>query len=82
MENIARTAYRANAIITLLLANMRNDAINETTFERYSMQRCIEEALEDFPFRADEKAKVHIDKTIDFDFNWLDTGWREVAMSI
>ena len=61
------------ALIALLLANMRNDAIDEATFERYSMQSCIEKALEDFPFRADGKTKIYIDKTIDFYFNGLDT---------
>ena len=72
VENIGRAVRRAQTMITLLLANVRSDAIDEKTFHIYSMQACVEKALSDYPFQKDEKARVYFNNANNFYFEGSD----------
>jgi signal transduction histidine kinase len=76
LESLQSTATRitdlvdqANNVIDLLLVNLHNDKLDRRSFTLCSMRACVEEALERYPFRRNERARV--EATLDTDFNFL-----------
>ncbi|MDH4274037.1 MAG: ATP-binding protein [Gammaproteobacteria bacterium] len=55
---IQNSAYRAQSVITLLLANVRDEIQSGEGFALHSMRTCIERALEDYPFQGNLRQKV------------------------
>lgn len=75
LESLQSTATRitdlvdqANNVIDLLLVNLHNDKLDQRSFTLCSMRACVEEALERYPFRRNERARVTATLDTDFDF--------------
>ncbi|MDN5871090.1 MAG: hybrid sensor histidine kinase/response regulator [Nitrococcus sp.] len=56
---IHRVVDRTNVMIDLLLMNCGGKRIDSRSFETCPMDECIESALQDFPFQADQRERVH-----------------------
>jgi len=59
---------QANAVIDLLLVNLRDRRLDPETFLRCSMAACIEEALHTYPFKRNEQGRVECALQQDFSF--------------
>ncbi len=57
---------QANHVIDLLLANLNNQQTDQSKFSSFSIAHCIEEAIEQYPFRRDEREKVRLELADDF----------------
>ncbi|OQA32794.1 MAG: CAI-1 autoinducer sensor kinase/phosphatase CqsS [Betaproteobacteria bacterium ADurb.Bin341] len=68
LERIESEANYSNAIIDILIASVRLDPKAEHLSEECSLNRCIEEALERYPFTPGEKNLVHWTKGQDLYF--------------
>lgn len=75
LESLQSTATRitdlvdqANNVIDLLLVNLHNDKLDQRSFTLCSMRACVEEALERYPFRRNERARVQVTPGTDFAF--------------
>ncbi len=75
LESLQSTATRitdlvdqANNVIDLLLVNLHNDKLDQRSFTLCSMRACVEEALERYPFRRNERARVQVAEGTDFHF--------------
>ncbi len=68
LDIIQRTVERAQLSISLLLANVQAEKIDDSRFQNHSMRECIETALAQYPFEQDEKALVSINPGPDFTF--------------
>lgn len=76
LDNLLPTLERMNAeirfsnmIIDMLLMNAGGNNINSENFEIHSMAKCIQDALNRYPFDSVElKAKLHWSPSNDFDF--------------
>lgn len=75
LESLQSTATRitdlvdqANNVIDLLLVNLHNDKLDQRSFTLCSMRACVEEALERYPFRRNERARVQVTPGTDFHF--------------
>lgn len=73
IENIGRSVSRAQTMVTLLLNNVRHDVIDTSTFQHYSVQACVDKALDDYPFLPHEAEKVNFNRENDFVFLGSDT---------
>lgn len=74
IASIRRVVDRANVMIDLLLANCGAKRIDPTSFEICQMGECIESALQDFPFQAGQRERVHWEAQPGFEFRgscWL-----------
>lgn len=61
------TIHQATTIIDLLLINLKSHT-NIADLEPISIESCINEALQEYPFMADESSLVNWDPTNDFHF--------------
>jgi len=68
LERIESEANYSNAIIDILIANVHLDPKAEHLSEDCSLNRCIEEVLERYPFTPGEKNLVHWTPEQDFHF--------------
>ncbi len=57
---------QANHVIDLLLANLNNQRTDKNNFSNFSMAETIEKALEQYPFRREEREKVLLNLADDF----------------
>ena len=58
----------ANTIINMLLMNAKQKIVQQDTLNLYSMNTCIHEVMENYPFESMEAALVHLDMSYDFEF--------------
>jgi len=75
LETLQRTPQRitsmvdqANAVIDLLLVNLRDQKLDPATFVPCSMSACIDEAMQSYPFKRNEQERVRCDTREDFSF--------------
>lgn len=68
-SKITKEVERSNVIIDMMLASAAMDNPNSISFARYSMQACIAEALDCYPFDAGEREKVYLSIGDGFDFH-------------
>lgn len=68
-SGIAQQVERCNTVIDMLLASIKADKIDVTTFSRYRMSEVIEEALQGFPFTDADRKRVQVDYSQDFVFH-------------
>ena len=59
---------RSNAVIDMMLASARMEHIDTSEFTWHSVQDCVTEALETYPFAAQDRDKVSTVTEGDFDF--------------
>ncbi len=70
LDKIIRETYYANTIIDMMLMQVNHASINPGTFRHYSINECVTEALDRYPFIADTRDKLIIyNETHDFIFN-------------
>lgn len=60
---------QANHVIDLLLVNLNDQRMDSAHVTKCSVRECVEEAIEQYPFRRFEREKVHI--KIDEEFQFL-----------
>ena len=65
-ERIRLMIDQANTVIDMLLMNLRNSALDR--LERCDAARCVEQAIERYPFKSGERAKVHLQLDNNFQF--------------
>lgn len=59
---------QANNVIDLLLVNLRQQQLDSESFTSCSMNECLSEALQSYPFKRHEREKVEWVTTVDFEF--------------
>jgi signal transduction histidine kinase len=67
-EKIVQQVDRTNKMIDLILASARMEYIDTSEFKRYSMQECVQEAVETYPLLPSERKKLHVKVEQDFYF--------------
>jgi len=67
-RGIRRQVDRSNTVIDMMLASARMEQIDTSTFEWHSMQSCVTEALDTYPFAPRERERVTADMRADFSF--------------
>ncbi|OUL99879.1 histidine kinase [Variovorax sp. JS1663] len=72
LERIEAEANYSNAIINMLITNVRLSRPGHQDLSPCSMMNCIHIALERYPFSADEKSKVSFVTGADFTFNGVE----------
>ena len=72
-DNILTTVHQANVIIDMLLANLRQESINYSEFEKHSARKCVQQALSSYPFQQGERDIVKFDPDRDFIFYGSDS---------
>ncbi len=68
VDRIERQVVFANTVIDMLLTNVRQEKIDPATFQHHSMAGIVEQALDRYPFKADQKDKITLDLQRDFRF--------------
>lgn len=66
---ISQQVERCNTVIDVLLASIKADKIDATTFANYRMSEVIEEALQGFPFTEADRRRLEVDIRHDFVFH-------------
>jgi len=66
--SIAHQVERSNVVIDVILASARQKMIEPSTFTRCSMEACVKEAAERYPYRAGEWDKVVVVPGQGFEF--------------
>lgn len=59
---------QANSVIDLLLVNLRNRDLDRANFTRCTIAACVEEALLSYPFKRDQRQRLHYSAGNGFDF--------------
>jgi two-component system, CAI-1 autoinducer sensor kinase/phosphatase CqsS len=67
-KKIVQQVDSTNQMIDLILASARMEHIDKSDFSWLSASKCITQMLENYPFTAQEKRKVHFSCTQDFEF--------------
>lgn len=80
LDRIADQVRFANTMIDMLLVNVSERA--PAGGERHSLRAVLEQALDAYPFRPGERAKVVLDTAEDFDFLGSDVLVRHVAFNL
>ncbi|MGA9913389.1 MAG: ATP-binding protein [Paraburkholderia sp.] len=57
---IRREVTGTSAMVEMALASFTPDRLDRTRFSPHSMQHCVASALERYPFRGDERARVSV----------------------
>jgi len=66
---ITRQVDRSNTVIDMVLASSRVERIDTSEFVPCWMGRCVHEAVETYPFKGQDRERVHIRIESDFEFN-------------
>ncbi|MFA7243278.1 MAG: ATP-binding protein [Sulfuricellaceae bacterium] len=72
-ERIANEVDKSNAMIDMMLASTSMERPDSISFERYSIEACIVEALERYPFAEGDREKVDVAVADNFEFHGSDT---------
>lgn len=67
-EDIADEVTHAQTLIDVILASANQSLVERYAFSEVSIQACIEDVVQDFPFHDGEEQLVHIQKQPDFHF--------------
>lgn len=70
---ITEEVDRVNTTLDMMLASLRMDLIDSSTFSHHAMQTCVQGAIERYTFTPEERTKVSTDKLEDFPFFGSDT---------
>lgn len=70
-DRIKGMVDQANTVIDLLLVNLRNRKLERSSFTECSMAACIEEAVDTYPFKRNERQKLEYDIAEDFYFSGI-----------
>lgn len=70
---ITQEIDRTNTALDMLLASIKTERFDKSTFARHSIKGCIAESLDRYTFDAGERAHVHIANSEDFQFYGSDT---------
>jgi two-component system, CAI-1 autoinducer sensor kinase/phosphatase CqsS len=65
---IVQQVDRTNKMIDLILASARMEHIDTSEFDWYSMQACVQEAVDGYPLTAAERRKIHLIVERNFSF--------------
>jgi signal transduction histidine kinase len=65
---ITHEVDRANNALDMMLASLKMDKIDTTTFTFHSVQACVAESIERYTFEPGERAQVSIGELRDFQF--------------
>lgn len=68
LDNIIKTVHQTNTIIDIILANLRSDVSKTNNHEIYSAKKCINTALENYPFKKGERENIILKDDQDFNF--------------
>lgn len=68
LDSVTAEVNYSNTIINMLLVNAEQMNINPGEFKHCSISKCVEEALQRYPFQSDEKQLVHWDNKNNFHF--------------
>ena len=71
LNNIETEANHSLTIIDILLTNFREIESDPETFDNLSIRQCIEEALDRYPFQADQRNLITITGDGDFNFHGI-----------
>ena len=66
---ISQQVARCNTMIDLLLASIKADKMDVTTFADYRISEVVQEALEGFPFTESDRQRIRVDTGHDFAFH-------------
>lgn len=81
-DNIEKEVDASNNFINTLLLNIQNLAVDVKDMRALSMQKCIQEAMERYPFNVNEKEFVHVDAGHDFQFKGIDILMQHVLFNL
>lgn len=70
---ITRELDKSNAIIDMMLASTSMERPETIPFERHSVEKCIAEAMERYPFEKTIREKIKVSVDEDFEFYGSDT---------
>ncbi|MBV8633545.1 MAG: HAMP domain-containing histidine kinase, partial [Burkholderiaceae bacterium] len=70
---ITHEVDRANTALDMMLASLRMDLIDSSTFSFHSARECVEEAVARYTFTPEERGRVSVDDMTDFRFYGSDT---------
>jgi hypothetical protein len=65
---ITHEVDRANNALDMMLASLKMDKIDTSTFTFHSMEASVEEAINRYTFDPGERAKVTVGEMMDFEF--------------
>lgn len=65
---ITQEVDRTTVVIDMMLASIKLDQIDTTTFKFYSIAKLIEEAIDRYPFEQGERARVFMSSIEDYEF--------------
>ena len=68
-DNVQRETHFSNLFIDMLLQNVNQNAIKKQNFEIVSMNACIKEALQRYPFTDSQKNLIKLQNSEDFKFS-------------
>ena len=68
-DNVQRETHFSNLFIDMLLQNVNQNAIKKQNFEIVSMNACIKEALQRYPFTDSQKNLIKWQNSEDFKFS-------------
>jgi two-component system, CAI-1 autoinducer sensor kinase/phosphatase CqsS len=67
-EKISHQVHHSNTMINMMLASARMEHLDVRDFAWHSVHRCTAEAIETYPFKPQERAKVSLVVHADFKF--------------
>lgn len=65
---IAHQVDRSNAVIDMVLASSRMERIDASQFAPCRMGHCVQEAVDTYPFKGEDRRRVHVRVEEDFEF--------------
>lgn len=72
-RGISHQVDRSKTVIDMMLASSIMEHIDTSDFERHSMQACVAEAMQSYPFANGEQNRVTIAVLCDFEFHGSDS---------
>lgn len=72
-ERITLMIDQANAVIDMLLMNLRDNSFDGKQLHACSAAECVSQAVDRYPFKTGERSKVHLDLEQDFRFMGVQT---------
>jgi signal transduction histidine kinase len=81
-DRITLMIDQANTVIDMLLMNLREKSLDENQMNICFAKDCIEQAIERYPFRSDEKDKVELELSEDFKFLGIESMFIYVIFNL
>jgi signal transduction histidine kinase len=67
-RGITHQVDRSNTVIDMVLASSRMDRIDPSDFRTCSMEKCVREAVDTYPYRTGERERIRVASLADFRF--------------